>query len=70
MEACKGGKSHPHVSPLDRGDPEYPTFLTGSETVVSYKGESIWFTNAFGKRDIVPGWFVRAQRAKRERDGK
>jgi hypothetical protein len=46
--------------------PEYPSFRTKTETMVSYKDRSVLYSNAFGERDVVPGWFVRQREAKRK----
>jgi hypothetical protein len=46
--------------------PKYPSFRTKSEIMVKYNDGSILHTNAFGERDIVPGWFVRQQEAKQK----
>jgi len=44
---------------------KYGSFRGSSETMVRYKDGTIMHSNAFGERDMVPGWFVRQQEAKR-----
>jgi hypothetical protein len=44
---------------------EYPSFMTGEKVMVRYEDGTILHENAFGERDVVPGWFVRQQEAKR-----
>lgn len=39
--------------------PKIRTSLTSAKTIVKYKDESLLFTNAFGERERVPGWFVK-----------
>jgi hypothetical protein len=46
---------------------EFPSSRTKTETMIKYEDGSIMHTNAFGERDIVPGWFVRQQEAKRRK---
>ncbi len=45
----------------------YPTYLSGRETIVKYKDESILFTDAHGRRDFVPGWFMKRNEKKKEK---
>lgn len=43
----------------------YPTHLSKSETYIKYKDDSILFTDAHGRRDFVPGWFVKQSEKKK-----
>jgi hypothetical protein len=33
--------------------------LSAQETIIKYEDESILFTNPYGERKFVPGWFVK-----------
>jgi hypothetical protein len=37
--------------------------LASGETILKYADESVEFSNEFGEREVVPGWFVRRNRA-------
>jgi hypothetical protein len=39
--------------------------LAGRETIFKYADESIEFSNEFGERQFIPGWFVRRRSAYR-----
>jgi hypothetical protein len=45
---------------------DYPTFYSQSETFIKYRDDSLLFTNAYGERNFVPGWFVRQQEKKKK----
>jgi hypothetical protein len=44
---------------------KHPSWRGETETYIRYKDGTIRHSNAFGERDIVPGWFVRQQEAKK-----
>jgi len=41
--------------------PEFPSYLSESEVIVRHEDDSLMFSNSFGERDYVPGWFVRSR---------
>ncbi|MEA2833315.1 MAG: hypothetical protein QOG66_1517 [Methylobacteriaceae bacterium] len=41
------------------------SFLGKTEMIARYKDGTTVFTNAYGERDVVPGWFVREQERKK-----
>jgi hypothetical protein len=45
--------------------PRFPSYRGKSEVMIRYKDGTIRSSNAFGERDIVPGWFVRQQEKRR-----
>ena len=45
---------------------EFSSFRSQSEIMVKYKDGTIMHSNAFGERDVVPGWFVRQQERRRD----
>jgi hypothetical protein len=58
----------PRWSDLDRlFYTDYPSFHTQSELMVRYNDDSLLFSNAFGERQHVPGWFVRQRETVRRR---
>ncbi len=44
---------------------EHGSSRGSTEMMVSYRDGTILHSNAFGERDVVPGWFVRQQEARR-----
>lgn len=48
--------------------PKYRSSHTSRKTVIRYKDDSLMHTNAFGEREVVPGWFVRANNVLKKGD--
>jgi hypothetical protein len=62
------GIGQPRWSEIDRiFYTKYPSSRSKSEMLLTYEDGTILYTNAFGERDVVPGWFVRQQEAKKKK---
>lgn len=40
-----------------------PHLLSVQETVIKYRDETVVFSNPYGERQVVPGWFVKGRRS-------
>ena len=60
-EQAAGMLSWPKLDEMFR--PEHPSYRSQSKIVAKFNDGSVLHSNAYGERDVVPGWFIRQQEA-------